>query len=550
MRRESGGAAGAVTREGGAAGADPCSDCAGMGGGGADARAGAPSAGETGSAGGDAGSTAAGGRPSSGEAGRAGDGAGTGGRGASGEGASGESASAGASGEGAGGEGDGPSAPLAITAIAAYQAVEVPLVSQNVSVDSRNAPIIAGRSLMLRVFVAPNAGFVEREIVGRFAWVAAGAPRVLETRVMISGASAPAALASTFVFQLEAADVTTDLEWTLTLAEANGEVFATFPPTGAVPLGASDAASVLEVTLVPLVANGITPDLSTDTLARYLKYMRAAFPVADVVATVRDAVVLDFPIDGSGTGLTQALDRLYEVREADAPADNVYFYGVLTPAPTFDEYCARGCTVGLASIGLANQVYYRGGIGTGYFESAKDTNSQETLVHELGHAMGRQHSPCGTGDSSYFPYDDGSIGVWGYDGRVMRSPNRFADVMGYCLPVWISDYTYAALFDRIAHVNATASARRFGDAESRRYRRLIVGHDGSLSWGAESAIADADSSRSVELTLTSSASADGERVRVAFSPFDHLAGGFAHVPVELLVPGVRFALGSESVEAP
>lgn len=489
------------------------------------------------------GGVAAGGMPDVGQAGGGGD--------AGDEtGASGEGASAGTSGEGSGGGGDAPIAPLAITSVAAYQAVEVVLVAGDAVITDRNAPVIAGRSVMLRVFVAPDAAFVPREIVGRLSFVAGGATRAIESRVTVSGASTPGRLNSTFVFQLEAADVTTDLEWSLSLEEADGQVIAAFPEQGSVPLGASDESGVLEVTLVPLVTNGITTDLSPPTLERYVKYMRAAFPVSAVVATVREAVTLDFPVEADGTGWSEALDRLYHVREADSPPDNVYFYGVLTPAPTLSEYCADGCTVGLASIALSHQVYYRGGIGTGFFEDAKDTNSQETLVHELGHAMGRRHSPCGTDDASFFPYDDGSIGVWGYDGERLRSPNRFADVMGYCLPVWISDYTYAELFMRIAHVNATAAARRFGDAETKRYRRLIVGHDGGLSWGSETAVADDAAASRLELTFSSSASPEGESVYVAFSPFDHLEGGFALVPAELLVPGVRVLVGDESIEAP
>ena len=454
-------------------------------------------------------------------------------------------------GNGASGEGGRGSTPpsVLLTSVRAYQAVEIPLMADSVAVAERNAPVLAGRDLMLRAFVTP-ADATPREVVGKLSLVTPGATEVLEARLTMSGPSTADSLASTIVFQLARERVTPEVEWSLSLEETDGAPIARYPEQGSEPLGATDAAGVLEVTLVPLVANGFTPDLSPAALEKYLKYMRAMFPVPDVHATVRDAVTLNFRVDSDGTGLSEALDRLYEVRESDDPADNVYYYGLLTPAATFEEYCASGCTVGLASVAHPNEVYYRGGIGTGYFENPRDTTSQETLVHELGHSMGRQHSPCGTGDNSYFPYANGSIGVWGYDGLTLRSPNRFGDVMGYCLPVWISDYTYAELFERIAHVNATASARRFGSEDKKRYRRLIVGHDGALRWGSETAIAELGSAGSIELEFDAATRSGSRSVRVPFSPFDHLAGGFALVPAELLAKGVRVSFGDASVAAP
>lgn len=70
-----------------------------------------------------------------------------------------------------------------------------------------------------------------------------------------------------------------------------------------------------------------------------------------------------------------------------------------------------------------------------------------TIAHELGHNMSLGHAPCGspnlfTVDASY-PYADGSIGVWGYDTRNdLLVPPDTKDLMGYCSPRWISDYSF------------------------------------------------------------------------------------------------------------
>ncbi|MFO0677369.1 MAG: M66 family metalloprotease [Polyangiaceae bacterium] len=78
------------------------------------------------------------------------------------------------------------------------------------------------------------------------------------------------------------------------------------------------------------------------------------------------------------------------------------------------------------------------------------------MVHEVGHAHGRPHAPCGVSDTDpSFPYSGGTIGVWGYDFRskALVSPNTGKDFMSYCTPEWVSDYTFGKLFERIRTVN-------------------------------------------------------------------------------------------------
>lgn len=71
-----------------------------------------------------------------------------------------------------------------------------------------------------------------------------------------------------------------------------------------------------------------------------------------------------------------------------------------------------------------------------------------TIAHELGHNMNLGHTYCGnppllTIDANY-PYDDGSIGAWGFDVRTGNVvPPETSDLMGYCGPQWISDYNFA-----------------------------------------------------------------------------------------------------------
>lgn len=73
-----------------------------------------------------------------------------------------------------------------------------------------------------------------------------------------------------------------------------------------------------------------------------------------------------------------------------------------------------------------------------------------TIAHELGHNLSLWHAPCGgpAGVDSSYPYEDGTVGTWGYDfrdGGSVVQPSR-PDLMSYCDPSWISDYHFSNAF--------------------------------------------------------------------------------------------------------
>jgi hypothetical protein len=92
--------------------------------------------------------------------------------------------------------------------------------------------------------------------------------------------------------------------------------------------------------------------------------------------------------------------------------------------------------------------------------SAVPNAQQWTMAHELGHAAGLGHAPCGTpGDPNYpayEPYDalntpNASLGEYGLDinnGTIHQPTEK--DWMSYCGPVWISLYHYARLYNNNA----------------------------------------------------------------------------------------------------
>ena len=84
-----------------------------------------------------------------------------------------------------------------------------------------------------------------------------------------------------------------------------------------------------------------------------------------------------------------------------------------------------------------------------------------TIAHELGHNISLHHAPCGGAGAPdpSFPSPTGSIGVWGYDfrdGGSLVPPSR-KDLMSYCSPHWISDYSFTkGLLYRLDQDSASA----------------------------------------------------------------------------------------------
>ncbi len=508
------------------AGAAGCTSC-GTGGGGRASTGGAAGTGARG--GSDAGRESGAGRASS-----------AGGATSGGESAGGRAPAGGNAGESEGGAGgETPlGGTLRITKLAAYQGVEV-VLSRNGVAEPPNAPIIADRELMLRAWVEPGVDFTPRNVDAELTITSGGATRRISIPHTIDAPSDDTVLASTLNFTLRASDVTLATTLSLSIREVTpaGTELARWPATDAQVLNATSSAGPLQITLVPLVTGGFTPDLGSENLARFSRYMNRLYPASRVDMTVRAAHALRFAVEPAGDGWDEALDELYALRDEDDPEPNVYYYGVLTPGATFDDYCSVDCVVGLSVVAGRNDAYSRGSIGTGYFEDARDTFSQETLAHELGHAMGREHAPCGDPDypDQSYPYAAGLIGVNGYDGLSLVEPGENFDVMGYCVPVWISDYTWNALFSRVSYVNGLAAKEvPLPRASRAKQRTLIVGQDGQLRWGREQAPATPPSGEPVLVELLDESGAVLDVITAPFRPFDHLSGGFLSVPLEAL----------------
>lgn len=184
----------------------------------------------------------------------------------------------------------------------------------------------------------------------------------------------------------------------------------------------------LDLVVVPIVGpsdpNGEIREWTRDIApgSEKLRLLRAVLPVNDLSVRVHEGFMTTANL-AMGAGWGELLTELVLLRIREG--ERGYYYGAV-------QLGADAIWDGLGQIG------YPASVGQ---------PDPVTLTHELGHNMGLQHAPCGGAiapDPAY-PSDGGAIGAWGYDfegGRVVNA-SLYKDLMGYCTPVWISDYHYS-----------------------------------------------------------------------------------------------------------
>ena len=311
-------------------------------------------------------------------------------------------------------------------------------VAQN---RSGTVPLIAGRPALLRVFVVGD----------QINWLESPAVRValLQDKDVVFERLLPPETNHILTSVDESG-----LEWSYD-AEVPGSVIqpgvrmvVELDPEGVVPLApgsqvrypaeGSTELDVVEpplyrIVLVPTISRQ-TPDSSvfewTDGVnpdSEQMRMSRTILPVAEMEVEVRETHITNLDLRNFGGWILwrNEIGVLYEQEGRRG-----YYYGVVGE-PAFGVR------------GTAN-IAYPVSVGTGV---------DYVYTHEVGHTMNLWHAPCnGAFSPPYyvFPYDDGSIGVWGYDiakSRLM-DPWLYRDVMGYCYDdIWISDFHFDRAMD-------------------------------------------------------------------------------------------------------
>ena len=445
---------------------------------------------------------------------------------------------------------------LAITDISVYQGSSVPVVTSGKAIAkaSRNSPVVVGRDALVRVFVSPGSGFTSKSVAAELRLVS-GTTRLatIKDTKTIKTDSTEASPDSTFNFDVPAADLPAGVTYQVFLTDPSGTVpsgtsTARFPNAGGVQDLQAETSGGLKVVVVPITINGYHADVSATQLALYKSAFMGRYPATDVTVTARAEWSYTGTISASGSGWSNALMALQSLRRTDGVAADVYYYGAFANASSFQAFCSGGCVAGLSGVvdsASSQGAFQRASIGVGW----TGANSTDTAVHEVGHAHGREHAPCNhpSGIDPDFPYSDGSIGVWGYDitAKKLINPSVGTDMMGYCDNTWVSDYTYGALFDRIAQVDGGNASARSGGASAikasgpasavpvaaQSYRLAAIDGTGTLTWGADIDLDEEPDSAEVRpVQFLGNAGQLVGTHDAHFYNFDHLPGGILVVP--------------------
>ncbi len=284
--------------------------------------------------------------------------------------------------------------------------------------------LVAGKPTLLRVYLT---GDREGLPVGLKGEVFRGTNRLGELH--FTGPASlpitinPAELEQTFRATLPTAWVAAGLEVRL-LADPSNQIDesneADNRQTLRPPVGTG---TVLPLTLVPVLQPGQT----AQPVLPGTELLRDMLPLRDVQTVTRAPFSYGATISNASSDWSSLLSALRSLRTSDGSSR--YYYGVVRV----------GYSSGIAGIG-----YIGLPVSAGWDFSA---SAARVMAHEIGHNLGRDHAPCNVAGEPNYPYSGGSIGTWGYSlaSAALKNPTQYKDVMSYCTPQWISDYSYAGM---------------------------------------------------------------------------------------------------------
>jgi hypothetical protein len=373
--------------------------------------------------------------------------------------------------------------------VAMFQSVKIILTKGGIS-WSENAEVAEGKPGILRVYLSPAGsmlyqGAVQCDLELDYPNMT---KKTFTDKHVLSSVSKDADLKSTFDFPLMAADLVPDMTFKVSIYDPKVPTnVLSYPNDGTTDsLRVKGYVSDFRVQLLPVEYKAdnmdLLPDVSGTQADLYKQTILQMYPLANVTFMQNHApMVWTMPISPGGTGWDELLMAVAQQRVNDNPPADVYYIGSFRSTTTYGAYCGGGCILGLSPVPQADDPTGRVSLIIGY----TGQESANTLNHELGHALGRLHAPCGAPGQvdPKFPYSTGHAGVWGYDyvSNQLIDPNSVYDFMSYCGPIWVSDYTYKGLYTRISYVRQAAGFMK-DVANPRKWHVLSVMNDGSSRW--------------------------------------------------------------------
>jgi hypothetical protein len=355
-------------------------------------------------------------------------------------------------------------------------------ITQAVQTPSNSVPLVAGRSTVVRVYAkytgTPTPGDVTVALTGTRNGVEL-APVTLGPQA-ISASPSRAIYSSSFNLTLPAEWLSGIVELTAKVDsgdmvnesdESNNTATATL---------VFNSVPALDIVIVPVrytdLPSGITyqPPIA-DTISDFVV---RTYPLSTINVTFRPQIGFSGDLK-DGQDWINLLNLIASLKITDGAPDSKVYYGLISSGNLSNTWLpsSGGFILGIGNVGSRSSAGLSLSADLGF---PADLTS-DTAAHEIGHNLGRKHAPCdtATGLDPNYPASDASIMEFGLDvskGKVL-DPNTAKDIMSYCDPQWISDYTYKALYNALRGNGQTTTAA----AQPSLYLRASIGPDGGAT---------------------------------------------------------------------
>ena len=325
-------------------------------------------------------------------------------------------------------------------------------ITQAVQTDTNSVTLVANRQTVVRVYAQTNTSHSEDNMYVSISAYQGGSE--LPDSPLVLG---PGTIPVTW----SRAEINTSFNTFLpsTWLSGNVTLFVTVDPYDTIKENDNSNNTVtksLNFTNVPNLDITVVPIRYTHTPtgktypAPSTSFIQAAFerfyPVDTVNVTVRSQYSYAADLD-KYSAWANLLDIITTLKSNDGVSDSRVYYGLI---PLVDGNGSTWWDGGYAGLGW---VGYRESIGLAdayLMQFQYYVNGKDTATHEVGHNFNRKHAPCGDLSSAdpNFPYVGGIVGQYGFDMSAWQViPTSYKDIMGYCEPNWISDYTYLGLLE-------------------------------------------------------------------------------------------------------
>ncbi len=421
---------------------------------------------------------------------------------------------------------------ISVSAIGVYQAGKINIMEDGsaIGADARDVDVVAGKDAVFRVFVHLEQGWTNRVLSARLSLIDGDNVEQVFHKRSVDSDSSEGSLATTFNIEVDGDLITASTRYALELVEcdtATGTTFSPrFPSSGDEALEAREVGG-LRIEFIPITANGNAANTDTNRLDSYRDYIELMYPINGMEYTVGDPMNANFSISANGGGWSEVLQQLGQRHQSDNAPNDLYYYGLLEPSSSLNQYCQGGCVAGIGYVAGANtrDAHSRVAMGISYGEDGSTT----TMAHEVGHNHGRPHAPCGgASDAEPWPYPGAEIGWLGfaYPGTLIPG-DQATDIMGYCRDQWVSDYNYKNFMERVATINSALSV--INPNPKGRWLVVVLSSFGP-NWGVPpqgevTAVGEPEAAQVLDVNGNEIAEVTVYRARM-----DHLSGSSVMVP--------------------